>query len=102
MDKLLNKVTAEMYERVHLKLSKDIESKEIKLKEIKEYLHEMENSGETAENLKVLVNEFINVEHSTRDLILKLINHIFIHEDGNIDIHFNFTELNIIYDSCVA
>lgn len=102
MDKLLNKVTEEMYERVHLKLSKDIEAKEIKLKETKEYLNEIENSGETAEDLKTLVNEFINVEHPTRDLILKLIDHISIHEDGNIDIHFNFKELNIIYDSCVA
>ena len=102
MDKLLNKVTEEMYERVHLKLAKDIEEKEIKLKEAKEYLNEIENSGETAENLKALVNEFINVEHPTRDLILKLINHISIHENGNIDIHFNFKELNIIYDSYVA
>lgn len=102
MDKLANKVTEEMYERVHLKLSKDIEAKEIKLKKTQDYLNEIENSGETAEDLKTLVNEFINVEHPTRDLILKLINHISIHEDGNIDIHFNFKELNIIYESCVA
>ena len=102
MDKLQNKVTEEMYERVHLKLSKDIEAKEIKLKETQDYLYEIENSGETAEDLKTLVQEFINGEHPTRDLMLKLINHIFIHEDGNIDIHFNFKELNIIYESCVA
>lgn len=102
MDKLANKVTEEMYERVHLKISKDIEAKEIKLKETRDYLNEIENSGETAEDLKTLVNEFVNVEHPTRDLILKLINHISIHEDGNIDVYFNFKELNIIYESCVA
>ncbi len=102
MDKLQNKVTDEMYERVNLKISKDIEAKEVKLKETKEYLNEVENSGKTAEDLKTLVDEFVKVEYPTRDLMLKLINNISIHEDGNIDVHFNFKELNIIYESCGA
>lgn len=90
MDKLLNKITEEMYERVHFKLTKDIDVKETQLKETLNYLHELENGKNKVKDLITLVNEFINIKYPTRDLILKLINHISIHEDGNIDIYCNF------------
>lgn len=102
IDKLLNKITEEMYERVQPKVLKHIETKKIELKKAEDYLYKIENSGEFIKNLKKSVKEFINVEHPTRDLILKLINNILIHEDGTVDIYFNFKGCNNIYKSCVA
>ena len=49
------------------------------------------------EEIKKEVIEFKD-RYPTRDLILKLIKNISIHEDGNIDIYFNFKELNFIYN----
>ena len=46
-----------------------------------------------------MVKEFLELKTPKRNLILGLIENIFIHEDGNIDIKFNFKELNIINES---
>lgn len=96
VDKLLNKVTEEMYERVYLRLSKDIAAKEVKLQKLNDYLEKYQEGEDTNKNLKSSIVQFLNLESLTRDFILKLIDYISIHEDGNIDVYFNFKELNII------
>lgn len=93
IDKISNKISNEMYERIYLKIIEDIKEKEKKLKTQKKYLNNIKNTI----NLKKIVKEYINMKYPTRDLILTLINYISIHENGNIDIHFNFKELNNIY-----
>jgi len=102
MDKLLNKVTEEMFDRVNNKITKEIEEKENKLADLKEYLNSIKKEEDSEEDLKRVVDEFLKGVHPTRELMLNLIDNIAIHEDGNIDIYFNFKELNIIYETCVT
>lgn len=102
MDKLNNKVTEEMYERIEKKINSQIDETNMKIEDAKNYLEEIKSDVNAEENLKNITKEFLNAKIPTRDLILKLINYISIHDDGNIDIYFNFKELNIIYESCVA
>lgn len=98
IDKLENKITEEMYERVYDKLKSEMSLKKDKLGEINDYLDKVSNHENSFSIIKKEVGEFKN-KYPTRDLILKLIKNISIHEDGNIDIYFNFKELNIIYNS---
>ena len=102
MDKLNNKVTEEMYERIEKKINSQIDETNMKIEDAKNYLEEIKSDVNAEENLKNITKEFLDAKIPTRDLILKLINYISIHDDGNIDIYFNFKELNIIYESCVA
>ena len=97
IDKLQNKITEEMYQRIQEKLNKEISLKKDKLNEINEYLEKINKDKDTFNTIKKEVLEFKD-RYPTRDLILKLIKNISIHEDGNIDIYFNFKELNFIYN----
>ena len=97
IDKLQNKITEEMYQRIQEKLNKEISLKKDKLNEINEYLEKTNKDEDTFNTIKKEVLEFRDI-YPNRDLILKLIKNIFIHEDGNIDIYFNFKELNFIYN----
>ena len=70
---------------------------EYKLNEINECLEKINKDEDTFKTIKKEVLEFKD-RYPTRDLILKLIKNISIHEDGNVDIYFNFKELNFIYN----
>ena len=53
----------------------------------------------TEENIKKFdcekyLEDFISMKNITRDMLLKLIDKIYVHSDKQIDIHFNFNELN--------
>lgn len=95
IDKLQNKITDEMYNRIYNKLNDEIINKQEKLNEINNYLNKINLEIDSFKIIKKEVGEFKN-KYPTRDLILKLIKNIYIHEDGNIDIHFNFKKLNFI------
>ena len=98
IDKLQNKITEEMYQRIQEKLNKEISLKKDKLNEINEYLEKLNKYEDTFNTIKKEVLEFKD-RYPTRDIILKLIKNISIHEDGNVDIYFNFKELNFIYET---
>lgn len=98
IDKLQGKIAEDMYERVYNKLRNEISLKGDKIKKINEYLDKANNYEDSFNIIKNGIVEFKN-EYFTRDLILKLIKNIFIHEDGNIDIYFNFKKLDIIYEN---
>lgn len=98
IDKLQNKITEEMYIRIQEKLNKEISLKKDKLMEINEYLDKLNKEEDSFNTIKKEVVDFKD-RYPTRDLILKLIKNIFIHEDGNVDIYFNFRELNFIYET---
>lgn len=91
-----------MYNRVEKKINCDIETKEKKLAEAKEYLKELESSKTASKDLNKVVEDFLSLEKPDRNLMLRLIEKIDIHEDGNVDIHFNFKELNIIKESYIT
>ena len=95
IDKLQNKITEEMYQRIQEKLNREISLKKDKLNEINNYLDKVNKDEDSFKTIKKEVLEFKD-RYPTRDLILKLIKNISIHEDGNIDIYFNFKELDII------
>ena len=102
IDKLNNKVTEEMFERVNEKLLKEIETKESLLKERSDYLNNLKNESNDLNLLNKTIKEFLKFKKPNRNLILQLIKYISISEDGNIDIHFNFKELQIINADCVT
>ncbi len=90
MDKLSNKISEDMYERVYSKLLKEIELKKRLLKDEEERLKRMESYCEESKDVRKLIHDFMNLAYPTRDLILKLVNKIMIHKNGDIDIYFNF------------
>lgn len=102
IDKATKKISEEMYSRVEKKINYDIETKENKLNEAKAYLKELENSKTASKDLNKVVEDFLALEIPNRNLMLRLIEKIDVHEDGNIDIHFNFKELNIIKESYIT
>ncbi len=97
IDKLDNKITEEMYGRIQNKLNQEMIMKNDKLSEINSCLEGLDEK-DTFNLIKNEIEGFKN-KKPTRDLILKLIKYISIHEDGNIDIYFNFKELNFIYNN---
>ena len=45
---------------------------------------------------KKIITEFLNSETPTREMIIKLIDRVDVHENKVIDIYFNFKELNFL------
>lgn len=96
VDKLNGKISEEMYERLFNKLKSEIKQKE------EEYIglkNEQENNADDdIENIKKLVNDFLNLEKPTPEIMKVLINRIEIHQDKQVDIIFNFKKLNTVYN----
>lgn len=86
IEKLQNKINEEMYKRIYEKINNDIEIKNNKLNNILKSTYDEENI------FNKIKKEIKNLENSkfSRELILKLIKKISIHQSGQIDIYFNF------------
>ena len=94
IDKLNNKLSEEMYERLFKKMKKDEHDKEVEYIELKK---EAENCiDDNDEKLKKLIKEFLKLEKPTSEVMKVLINRIEIHQDKKIDLFFNFKKLNKI------
>ncbi|MCL2354878.1 MAG: recombinase family protein, partial [Oscillospiraceae bacterium] len=89
IDKLSNKITEEMYERVYSKLKKDVEYKERQYQELEKNSKQNNN-----QDLEKVIKEFLKLKELTPDFIRIIINKIEIHQDKEVDIIFNFKELN--------
>ncbi len=94
VDKLNNKISEEMYERLSNKLIGEVNQKE------KEY-NELENRKEDAakddsKEIEKIVKEFLKLEKITPEIMKVIINRIEIHQDKQVDIYFNFKKLNYI------
>ena len=96
IDKATKKISEEMYNRVEKKINCDIETKEKKLAKSKKHLKELKSSKTASKNLNKVVEDILSLEKPDRNLMLRLIEKIDVHEDGIADIYFNFKELNII------
>ncbi len=94
MDKLDNKISEEMYQRVLGKYKEEIKAKEQENIEMKQYQHELEEDN--TENITKVVKEFLGLKKPTPELMRVIINKIRLHQDKQIDIIFNFKELNKI------
>ena len=88
-----------MYNRLSNKIKLEIESNEDKLKIIEEQLNNSDNLEEE-NNTKCdsIVKKFLEMEEPSRDIMMRLINKIEVHNDKTIDIYFNFKKLNFFKD----
>ena len=92
VDKLNNKISEEMYERLFKKLKCDIKCKKneyIKIKEIQK-----NSKKDNGENVKKVINEFLELKNLTPELMKALINKIEIHQNKQVDLYFNFRDFN--------
>lgn len=96
VDKLNNKISEEMYERLFNKLINEVKQKE------KEY-SELKNKKEYAlqddsKEISRIVQKFLKLEKLTPEIMKVIINKIEIHQDKQIDVYFNFKKLNALKD----
>ena len=96
VDKLNGKISEEMYERLFNKFKNEIKQKEEEYIELKN--EQENNSDDDIENIKKLVNDFLELEKPTPETMKVLINRIEIHQDKQVDVIFNFKRLNIAYN----
>ena len=92
VDKLNNKISEEMYERLLKKLKKEIGKKEneyIKIKQQKEA-----SKQDDTEKIKSVVQDFLSLNEPTPEMMKVIINRIEIHQDKQVDLYFNFKKLN--------
>ena len=96
IDKLDNKVSEEMYNRLFEKLQKEIEQKEKEYLEIK--AQKDNRKEESCKEIKKVIKDFLSLKKPTPEIMKVIINRIEIHQDKQVDIIFNFKKLNIIVD----
>ena len=94
IDKLNNKLSEEMYERLFKKMKKDEHDKEVEYIELKKEAEDCIDDND--EKLKKLIKEFLKLDKPTSEVMKVLINRIEIHQDKKIDLFFNFKKLNKI------
>ena len=99
VDKLNGKITEAMYERLYKKLIDEAKQKEREYIEIQE----MQNTSkqDDSENIKKLVKEFLELKELTPEVMKVIINRIEIHQDKQVDLYFNFKQLNNITQNCL-
>ena len=95
MDKLEGTIDDAMYSRLSEKLKGEIKILEDKIKFSLKQLDEFETTDES-KKCEEVINEFIEAKNYTRELMLKLINRVEIHDDKSVDIYFNFKGLNFL------
>ena len=93
MDKIENKINEDMYNRISTKLYKEIDEIKLEISEKEKYIEE-NNSTEQEIDYKNLLEEFISMKEPSREMILRLVDRIDVHADKQLDIYFNFKELN--------
>ncbi len=94
IDKLNNKLSEEMYERLLEKLKKAEKDKEIEYIDLKKEAEECTDDNDS--EIERLVKEFLKLEKPTPEIMRVLINRIEIHQDKQVDLLFNFKKLNNI------
>lgn len=97
IDKLNNKLSEEMYERIFQKLRQDIDEKEKEYMRLKKHADELVD--EKNEDIENIVKEFLKLKNPTPELMRGLINRIEIHQDKQVDMIFNFKKLNRIHNT---
>ena len=96
LDKLDEKITNEMYERIRDKLNSEINKLKNEREDLLLVINKTVDIESKDKECDKLVKEFLDLKEPTRNLMLELINRIEIHKDKTIDIHFNFKKLNFL------
>lgn len=92
IDKLNNKISEEMYERLLKKFGDEIKQKEKEYMEIKQ--QKEESKQDNNEKIKSVIQEFLSLNNPTSEIMKVIINRIEIHQDKKVDLYFNFKQLN--------
>ena len=95
VDKLNNKISEGMYERLFSKLKNEIKQKENENMEIKR--QKEESKQDDNEKIKSVIQEFLSLNKPTPEIMNVIINKIEIHQDKKVDLYFNFKQLNTLY-----
>ena len=94
LEKINNKISKEMYDRLFNKLTGEIKQKEEEYRELQN--KKKESTQDNSKEIEKIVNDFLKLEKPTPELMKVIINRIEIHQDKQIDIIFNFKRLNEI------
>jgi hypothetical protein len=92
VDKLNNKISEEMYERLFNKLRYKTKQKEKEYKELKTMKEDA--LQDDSEEIHKVVKEFLKLENPTSEIMKVIINRIELHQDKQVDIVFNFKKSN--------
>ena len=91
LDMLKNIIDEEQYIRVSESIKKEIESNKLSIDNLK---NEQINSNKIDNKiLEEYINEFLSLENPTRELIINLVEKIYIYQDKTIDIIFTFKNI---------
>ena len=97
VDKLNNKISEEMYERLLKKFGDEIKQKEKEHMEIKQQKEDAKQDD--TEKIKSVVQDFLSLSKPTSEIMKVIINRIEIHQDKQVDLYFNFKQLNNLKES---
>ena len=92
VDKLNNKISEEMYERLLKKFRREIKQKEKEYMEIKQQKEEAKQDD--TKKIKSVVQDFLSLSKPTSEIMKVIINKIEIHQNKQVDLYFNFKQLN--------
>ena len=81
-----------MYERLLKKFRNEIGKKENEYIEIKQ--QKEESKQDDTQKIKNVVQEFLSLNKPTSEIMKVIINRIEIHQDKQVDLYFNFKQLN--------
>ena len=105
-DRLSEIITVSSYIENANRIKDEVKEYQDRIKEIQQELNGEKNSKNKNEKLDNLVDEFLNMEKPTKEIIREFIDKIEVHSDKQVDIYFNFKplqELNKNLNSfCVA
>ena len=62
---------------------------------------DVDRGYDDSENIKKLVKEFLELKEPTPEVMKAIINRIEIHQDKQVDLYFNFKQLNNITQNCL-
>ena len=92
IDKLNNKISEEMYERLLKKFGDEMKQKEKEYMKIKQQKEDAKQDD--TEKIKSVVQDFLSLNKPTSEIMKVIINRIEIHQDKQMDLYFNFKQLN--------
>ena len=105
-DRLSEIITVDSYIENANIIKNEVKEYQERIKEIQQELSGEENSKNKDEKLNNLVDEFLNMEKPTKEIIREFIDKIEIHSDKQVDIYFNFKPLQELNENlnsfCVA
>ena len=101
-DRLSEIITVDSYIENANRIKNEVKEYQERIKEIQQELSGEENSKNKDEKLNNLVDEFLNMEKPTKEIIREFIDKIEIHSDKQVDIYFNFKPLQDLNNNFIC